>query len=220
MGCGKTKAYPTDKKQETLSMKIKNTIILKQTRSFTEEYRNGNKIGTGGFAEVRRCTHKITGTMRAVKIYDKTLFTADYLSTGGLIQEIEIFKLLDHPNIVKVYEYFENNNFFYITMEFCLGGELFSKIKAERFTETDVCEVMRQLFSVVCYIHSKSIAHRDLKPENILIEDRGDDLTLKIADFGNAVVMNEGTKMKGETGTCYYMAPEVILGEYTEKCDE
>ena len=106
-------------------------------------------------------------------------------------------------------------------MEFCLGGELFHKISSiQRLTEDSVTEMMRQLFSVVSYIHSKGIVHRDLKPENILIEERGEELHLKIADFGNAASINQESKLKGETGTCYYMAPEVITGEYSEKCDE
>jgi calcium-dependent protein kinase len=179
------------------------------------------EIGTGGFAEVRRCVHKITGMMRAVKIYNKSLFPDEYLKSGGLHHEIEILKKLDHPNLVKLYEYYEDEKSVYITMEFCLGGELFQQISSlQRLTEESVIEVMRQLFAVVSYIHSKGIVHRDLKPENILIEERGSELHLKIADFGNAVLITPDTKLKGETGTCYYMAPEVMNGEYSEKCDE
>ncbi|OMJ89974.1 hypothetical protein SteCoe_7762 [Stentor coeruleus] len=231
MGCGKTKVNDAvlknqhskapNQKEEVSDIVIRSNLIRKPTKPFNEEYHNGNKIGTGGFAEVRRCTHKLTGMMRAVKIYYKNLFPQEYLNSGGLQQEIEIFKRLDHPNLVKVYEYFEDDKCFYITMEFCLGGELFHKIGAiDRLTEQVVCDIMRQLFSVVSYIHSQNIAHRDLKPENILIEERGEELHLKIADFGNAVFLTNGVKLKGETGTCYYMAPEVIESEYTEKCDE
>ena len=230
MGCGKTRITTPrlkednkeDSKEENLDHEIiKNALIRRPTKSFVEEYQNGNKIGTGGFAEVRRCTHKLTGYRRAVKIYYKDLFPAEYLNSGGLFHEIEIWKIVDHPNIVKVYEYFEDEKCFYITMEFCLGGELFKKIGGlERLTESVICDVMRQLFSVVSYMHSQRIVHRDIKPENILIEERGEELHLKIADFGNAILLKDSNKMKGETGTSYYMAPEVIDEEYTEKCDE
>lgn len=219
MGCGKTRIIEPLKRSKEVT--IRHTIIRKPTTKFTKEYQFGNKIGTGGFAEVRRCVHKLTGAMRAVKIYKKVEFPPEYLESGGLKQEIEIIKKLDHPNLVKVFEYYEDDTSVYITMEFCLGGELFSKINgAESLNESSICDVMRQLFSVVSYIHSKGIAHRDLKPENILIEERGQELNLKIADFGNAALINKEKKFKGETGTCYYMAPEVIQDEYTEKCDE
>ena len=219
MGCGRSKVVQSIKKDKELV--VRNTIIRKRTNQFNVDYQFGNKIGTGGFAEVRRCVQKISGMMRAVKIYNKSLFPEEYLKTGGLQHEIEILKKLDHPNLVKVYEYYEDDKSVYITMEFCLGGELFHKISSiQRLTEDSVTEMMRQLFSVVSYIHSKGIVHRDLKPENILIEERGEELHLKIADFGNAASINQESKLKGETGTCYYMAPEVITGEYSEKCDE
>lgn len=170
---------------------------------------------------MRRCTHKLTGMMRAVKIYKKSEFPPEYLKSGGLKQEIDILKKLDHPNLVKIFEYYEDEVSVYITMEICVGGELYQKISPpDRLGESSICDVMRQLFSVVSYIHSQGIAHRDLKPENILIEEKGQELTLKIADFGNAALIVADKKFKGETGTSYYMAPEVIEGEFTEKCDE
>ena len=119
MGCGKTKVNDTvlksqqaktpNEKEIVSDIVIRSNLIRKPTKPFNEEYHNGNKIGTGGFAEVRRCTHKLTGMMRAVKIYYKNLFPQEYLNSGGLQQEIEIFKRLDHPNLVKVYEYFEDD---------------------------------------------------------------------------------------------------------------
>ncbi|OMJ68736.1 hypothetical protein SteCoe_33732 [Stentor coeruleus] len=222
MGCGKTKVkVSVVTSTETPRLKIHRTLIRKHTKNFNEEYQSGNKIGTGGFAEVRRCTHKLTGMMRAVKIYYKNQFPADYIASGGLGQEIEILRMIDHPNIVKVYEYFEDEKCFYITMEFCMGGELFDKISTkEKLSESTVCDIMRQLLSVIAYLHEKNIAHRDLKPENILLEDRNEELSLKLADFGNAVIFTKGKLLKGETGTSYYMAPEVVDSEYSEKCDE
>ena len=86
MGCGASKSKSIEVKESPRSIVIKSTLIRKQTRSFGKEYQNGNKIGTGGFAEVRRCTHKLTGTMRAVKIYHKDLFPEEYVKSGGLLQ--------------------------------------------------------------------------------------------------------------------------------------
>jgi calcium-dependent protein kinase len=220
MGCGRSKDTALTPHKKSAPLAIPSTLIRKHTKLFLEEYQLGNKIGTGGFAEVRRCTHKHTGSMRAVKIYNKSLFPPDYITSNGFVQEIETLRMIDHPNIIKVYEYFEDDKNFYITMEFYMGGELFDKIgMADKLPEYRVCDIMRQLFSVTAYMHSKNIVHRDLKPENILIEDRSDEISLKIADFGNAVIMNGSTMLKGQSGTCYYMAPEVIDQEYTEKCD-
>lgn len=221
MGCGKSKGEKIISKTETYALTSTFTTIRKQKNSFAEEYHTGNKIGTGGFAEVRRCTHKLTGTMRAVKIYNKSQFPEDYIKAGGLVSEIEIMRMIDHPNTVKVYEFFEDDKSFYITMEFCLGGELFDKIRTtQKLDEYSVCKIMKQLFSVIAYLHYRDIVHRDIKPENILLEDRNDEYQLKLADFGNASKITKGNKLKGETGTCYYMAPEVIDQEYSEKCDE
>jgi len=127
MGCGKTRiTEPTRRNRE---ITIRHTIIRKPTTTFLKEYQNGNKIGTGGFAEVRRCTNKLTGMMRAVKIYKKSEFPPEYLESGGLKQEIDILKKLDHPNLVKIFEYYEDEVSVYITMEICVGGELYQKIK-------------------------------------------------------------------------------------------
>ena len=221
MGCGRTKtqtivtSYP-----DIFQLNTQYLMIRKSSKKLTDDYQLGNRIGRGGFAEVRRCTHRLTGLMRAVKIYYKSQFPAEYVKGGGLEQEIKMFRVIDHPNIVKVYEFFEDEKCFYITMEFCLGGELFDYLGNKVLTEKLICQILRQLLSVVTYLHHLGIVHRDLKPENILIEERNSEFFIKIADFGNAVFLNPNEKIVGESGTSYYMAPEVIDSEYTEKCDE
>lgn len=221
MGCGRTKtqtivtSYP-----DIFQLNTQYLMIRKNSKKLTDEYQLGNRIGRGGFAEVRRCTHRHTGLMRAVKIYYKNQFPEEYVKSGGLELEIKMFRLIDHPNIVKVYEFFEDEKCFYITMEFCVGGELFEYLGNKILTEKLVCQIFRQLLSVVTYLHHLGIVHRDLKPENILIEDRNSEFFIKIADFGNAVFLEPNQKISGESGTSYYMAPEVIDSEYSEKCDE
>lgn len=221
MGCGRTKSqtivtsYP-----EIFLLNTQYLMIRKNSKKLTDDYQLGNRVGRGGFAEVRRCTHRHTGIMRAVKIYYKNQFPEEYVKAGGLELEIKIFRMIDHPNIVKIYEFFEDDKNFYITMELCIGGELFEYLGNKILTESFVCQIMRKVLSVVAYLHHLGIAHRDLKPENILIEDRNSEFFIKIADFGNAVFINPGEKVKGESGTSYYMAPEVIDSEYNEKCDE
>ena len=136
------------------------------------------------------------------------------------MDEITILKNLDHPNIIKYFETYENNKYFYIVMEYCAGGELFDVIakKAQKegsFNESEAAEMMKKLLKAINHCHSQNIAHRDIKPENIMITEDGD---LKLIDFGlSKQVKNK--KMKTIVGTPYYIAPEVLQGKYGLKCD-
>ena len=89
---------------------------------------------------------------------------------GALVSEIEILKQLDHPNIVKLYEFYQDRLNFYIITEYIEGGELFDKInKVKHFSEVEAAQMMKQLLSCVVYCHKRNIVHRDLKPENLLL---------------------------------------------------
>ena len=100
------------------------------------------------------------------------------------------------------------------------GGELFDKIiDSKYFSEKEAAKVMKQLLSAVLYCHNKSIVHRDLKPENLVLETKKADAAIKVIDFGTSEVFNPSKKMKQKYGTPYYIAPEVIKRNYTEKCD-
>jgi calcium-dependent protein kinase len=98
------------------------------------------------------------------------------------------------------------------------GGELFDEIERRKYlTEEDAADVISQLLSAIIYCHERRIVHRDLKPENILLENRlTDKMRIKVIDFGTA---NAFDPLKTTTGTAYYMAPEVLMKDYNEKCD-
>jgi len=99
---------------------------------------------------------------------------------------------LDHPNIIKLFETFEDSKFVYLVMELCEGGELFDKIiEKGSFTESQARNYFRQMISAVNYIHSKRICHRDLKPENFLLLDKSDNSPLKMIDFGMSVMFTD-----------------------------
>ena len=129
---------------------------------------------------------------------------------------------LDHPNIVKYYETYESPNYLYLVMEHCQGGELFKQLTEDRaqFTEEKAAHIMRSLFLAVNHLHSKGVAHRDLKPENVMY---GSDDRIKIIDFGLSkhTVQQNGASNKFKTvvGTPYYLAPEVLHGDYSKECD-
>lgn len=178
-------------------------------------------IGTGAFAEVWLATHNRTGDLRAVKIFKKSEFSQEEIESRFVFGEVEILKSLDHPNILKVYEYFEDPEHFYIVMEYCEGGDIFDKIEQNgRITERYAAKVMTFLLKGINYMHNKNIVHRDIKPENILITNKSDykNLNIKIIDF-NVATKKDSKNLDGVTGTTDYMAPEVFTGVYNEKCD-
>jgi len=129
---------------------------------------------------------------------------------------------LDHPNVIKLYEYFEDEENVYLVCELCAGGELFDRIiKAEFFEEDQAAEIFRQILQALNYCHTQNIVHRDLKPENFLFQTEADDSDLKIIDFGLSKIMEGGRihRMKTRAGTPYYISPEVLAGNYDVSCD-
>jgi calcium-dependent protein kinase len=115
------------------------------------------------------CVHRDTAAQRAVKVLKKSNMDED--ERRMLFNEINILKELDHPNIVKMFEFFEDEKRYYIVQEICKGGELFEEILARgKFTERDAAMLIKQVLSCINYCHANNIVHRDLKPENILLE--------------------------------------------------
>ncbi|EAT84817.2 hypothetical protein SNOG_07351 [Parastagonospora nodorum SN15] len=188
----------------------------------------GRTIGRGGCSRVRLVRHTGTGQYGAAKIISKAtaekvraLSLANLIksaeqdvTTGkvipfGLEREICIMKLLDHPNIVRLYDIWENRNELYLIMEYVEGGELFSFIhEQEGLIEIHAVHIFRQIIAALIYCHRINIHHRDLKPENILL-DR-DTMTVKLVDFGMAALQPVGKKLTTPCGSPHYAAPEVI----------
>jgi len=178
----------------------------------------GDGLGEGSFGSVAKATCKRTKVQRAVKTIDlKTV-----RNPGRFEHEIAIQKQLDHPNVVRLYETFRDARKLYLVMELCTGGELFDRIVDEAphgFDEVRAATLVRQMLMAMCYLHASKIAHRDVKPENFLLTDRSQEARLKIIDFGLAASFASGKPMTTKAGTAYYVAPEVLQGNYTEKCD-
>ena len=193
----------------------KENLISHKNKNISKEYTLGKTIGKGAFAQVRLGIHKATKQTRAIKILQKKNINMD-----DLLTEISIVSKLSHPSIMQVFEIFEDNTNVYIVSEYCKGGELFDIISEKgSFSEKEACLIMQQLLSGICYSHQNGIVHRDLKPENILMESKSNDLTIKIVDWGCATQMKQKERLHETDGTSYYIAPEVLKGDYDEKCD-
>lgn len=176
-------------------------------------------LGTGAFGVVYKAVHKVSGELRAIKHIART--NTRNLSEDKLLHEIDILKHLDHPNIMKIFEFAANKKGYFIISEYIAGGELFDEIaQRKKFSEVDAAYIMRQLLGAISYCHSRNVIHRDLKPENILINSIEDDkINVKIIDFGNALVSPPDKIICEKVGTVYYVAPEILMGNYTSTCD-
>lgn len=175
-------------------------------------------MGTGGYGAVYLAKNKKTDNYVAIKAIQK-LKVKDYES---FVTEMNILRGLDHPNIYKLYETWETDRIWFLSTEYCKGGELFYfivKQDAKHLTEQEAALIMRQGFSALKYLHENNICHRDIKPENFLLyKDKKPD-NIKLIDFGLAKKLSENEIMSNPNGTAYYIAPEVLKGEYTVKCD-
>ena len=198
-----------------------NTIIHKCKANLEDNYIVLKKIGEGGYSSIDLVENIFTGEKRSMK----TMEISEELSSKEeqeIINEIFILKSLDHPNILKIFEFYQKKNEYNLITEYCDGGDLYKEIiNNGPFTESYTAYVFYQIFSAVYFCHNMHIIHRDLKPENILISGRNEDNypNIKICDFGASKIFEKGMINKKMIGSPYYIAPEVLKKQYNEKCD-
>ena len=176
-----------------------------------KKYKIISNIGQGSYGNVYLAYNIYTNQKVAIKKIYKTL---DEITEEEIINEIEILKKLNHPDIVKILEFYKTDQAYYIVSEYCSGGELFAKAET-RLSENQISVIFKQILSGLSYLHSNNIVHRDLKLENILISDvefvpiTGEEyLDIKIIDFGNAKHYQKNRKDSSIAGSTYYIAPE------------
>ena len=219
-----SKNYPlTDRtnKNRHHSIILNNDILISKNESNPDLiYKKIKIIGKGSFGEVWLVKNRELNKQFAMKIIKNNKNKPKI--NEEIINEIEILKTLDHPKVVKVLDFYVNEDNFYIITEYCPEGELFNEIiKKGKFDEGQSSFIMNQLFKAMAYCHGMNIIHRDLKPENIMITQRekNECLQVKIIDFGTAKIFEKGRSENRYVGSSYYMAPEVIQRHYNEKCD-
>ena len=179
-------------------------------------------LGGGNFGTVRKAYRKDEKGKKkhyyAIKSISKNnLNEKDF---EGLVKEVDIISSLDHPNIIKFYETYHDKFYFHLVMELCKGRDSFNQIvMIEKCKEKKVVSLIAKVLLAIAHCHSRGITHRDLKPENILFENNDPDAEIKIIDFGLSGKYAKDEKMHSVLGTPYYVAPEVLKGNYNEKCD-
>ena len=201
---------------------LTNDIIVSQSKTDPGlDYKKVNFLGEGSFAAVYRVQNRITDSIRAMKVINKSS-TCSEEDDKEIFNEINILRTLDHPNILKIFEFYSNKESYSIVTELCSGGELFQEIVDKGpFNESYSAYVMFQVLSAINYCHNMKIVHRDLKPENILITERDKNgyPRIKICDFGTSKMFEKGAVQRKLVGSSYYIAPEVLKKKYDEKCD-
>jgi calcium-dependent protein kinase len=197
-------------------------IVSKNYGDPYDYYTQLNKLGDGLYGEVYKVQNKITGQLCALKkMIKKEKEKPSIEDEMEVLNEIEMMKKMDHPNIVKIFQFYNTKDAYYIVMEYCAGGELYYEIvNRGKFSEEETSYIMYQILSVVFYCHSNDVVHRDLKPENVLIERKEKNfLKIKVCDFGTAKIYEKGRVERRIVGSSYYIAPEVLSKSYDEKCD-
>ncbi|XP_073989058.1 unc-51 like kinase 3 homolog Aduk isoform X3 [Rhodnius prolixus] len=171
------------------------------------------KLGSGSYASVYRAYDKVSNEEVAIKCIDKRAVTKT--QADSIIREIKILKMLEHPYIVKMLDFFWDDRYVYIVLEYCNGGDLMKYINDKRRIPEPVCKkFMIQLVAGLKYLRSKDIYHYDLKPQNILLQGRNE-LILKISDFGLSLFAHKHLENEkagiGPRGSPSYMAPEMLV---------
>ena len=202
---------------------LTNSTIIGENNSDPEnDYKKIEKLGQGACGVVYEIKNRITDIVRAMKIVKKNS-KRSIEEEKEILNEENILRTMDHPNIVKIFEFYSNDENYSIIMEHCKGGSLIKEIMANGpFDENYTAYVMYQIFSAIHYYNGLNIIHRDLKPENILIAHKNKSNNypnIKICDFGMSKMVSKQSSEKTVVGSLYYVAPEVLNKNYNEKCD-
>eukprot|EP00929_Paragymnodinium_shiwhaense_P116929 TRINITY_DN8698_c0_g1_i1.p1 TRINITY_DN8698_c0_g1~~TRINITY_DN8698_c0_g1_i1.p1 ORF type:complete len:737 (-),score=223.69 TRINITY_DN8698_c0_g1_i1:139-2349(-) len=207
----------------TILTKIsRGSFVMDTEAQPSHDYEIAEKIGEGTFGTVHICLHKELKLKRAMKTILKSS-----LDEVTFQREIDIMTGLDHPNILRLYAVYHDDESMHLVTDLCTGGELFDAIlsKETGFTERIGAKLMKQMLMAVGYLHAKHICHRDLKPENFLLSQKDVDIEqvhVKLIDFGTAKSFANGSQLLTKVCTVHYVAPEVLSTKevaYTELCD-
>ena len=200
------------KESKKLSDYIKN--YYKNNKKYPDTnlnfYKYGRLIGQGAFGKVNLGLNVLTGRVVAIKSFNKLNLNSNSENMRKIKYETNLMKKLNHPNITKILELFEDKEYILIIMEYINGGNLFSFLKKHRKVSEKTAKLLyRQIILGIKYMHEQGIVHRDIKLENILIDLNNN---IKICDFGiGRVLSSPDQPLFDQCGTPMYIAPEILL---------
>eukprot|EP00184_Porphyridium_aerugineum_P008633 CAMPEP_0184692570 /NCGR_PEP_ID=MMETSP0313-20130426/994_1 /TAXON_ID=2792 /ORGANISM="Porphyridium aerugineum, Strain SAG 1380-2" /LENGTH=522 /DNA_ID=CAMNT_0027150409 /DNA_START=284 /DNA_END=1852 /DNA_ORIENTATION=- len=205
---------------KSVGKKTKQQVLTGAKPNLLTDYSQGKQLGKGAFGVVTLVTKKTDGKQFACKSLPKTRMTTTK-EIEDVRKEVKILEIVKgHPNIVTIEDTYENSDEVSLIMELCSGGELFDRIISKgHYSEKDAAHTIRTMLEIIAYMHDKGLIHRDLKPENFLLDGPGDNATLKATDFGLSAFVKATDWATDQVGTPVYVAPEVLLGRYNQKCD-
>jgi len=196
------------------------SVLGRPTENVEDVFVLGKVLGRGQFGVIKLATHKLSGERYACKVISKR-----HLITESQIQDVRrevsiMHHVSGHPSIVSIYGAFEDRKNVYMVMELCEGGELFDMILEKgHFSESIAATIIRTVLEVVDRFHSYGVIHRDLKPENFLLKDKNDECSIRAIDFGLSTYYMPGKTYSEVVGSAFYVAPEVLRRNYSNKCD-
>ncbi|KAJ1557737.1 hypothetical protein HK096_005626 [Nowakowskiella sp. JEL0078] len=178
-----------------------------------QQYKFKKPLGQGASAEVKLATHLPTNQNFAIKCINKSILPgySGAKARGKVLREMTILNGLEHDNLIKVFDTFQDDKHFYLVLEVALGGTLLERFPTSRFPEKLAVSVIYQLLDAVAYLHDRNIVHRDLKPENVLFKSKASDSPIVIMDFGVADVVKGNDLLHSPVvGTPRFSSPEVL----------
>eukprot|EP00456_Euglypha_rotunda_P012985 TRINITY_DN13787_c0_g1_i1.p1 TRINITY_DN13787_c0_g1~~TRINITY_DN13787_c0_g1_i1.p1 ORF type:complete len:358 (+),score=11.57 TRINITY_DN13787_c0_g1_i1:133-1206(+) len=181
---------------------------------FAGPFKIGLTLGRGITGSVKLGVHVDTGFQVALKCVKKKYLQEKQERWKTFRREMAIMKMMDHPNIIKLYDVFESTSRIYLVCEYVKGGELFDYISGDGLSKAEALRLFGQILLAIQHAHDYGIVHRDLKPENILLDE---DKNIKIGDFGMARFIKLGAVLHTSCGSPHYTSPEVIDGNYDGK---
>jgi len=230
MGCSNSKdetnetnitlpAFNTDVQEEQQIRILSEMLVNENKGDFRNFYKVEETLGEGSYGKVYKVKQRITNKTYAMKLIRKDIETEE--SNKNFLNEIYILRKLDHPNILKIFEFFSDQKYWYFIMDYLPEGDLYTEItKMEYYDDYLTAKIMKQIFSCISYLNKLKIVHRDLKPENMMVASKSeDDISIKLIDFGTACHINKNNLLHNVVGTTFYIAPEVLNGNYGIECD-